>query len=85
MGYKVSLTNEARKELLALSKDFRERIIGALDSLSLDPFYQVKRLQGSQLFSHRVGEYRIVFTFRKSRMLILVIRIGHRRNVYRGL
>jgi len=85
MDYQVSLTNEARKELLALPPELRERVVGALDSLSLDPFSHVKRLQGSQLFSYRVGEYRVIFTVRRSRMLILVIRIGHRRNVYRGL
>jgi len=85
MGYRVSLTNQARKGLLALPVEHRERIVEALDSLGLDPFHRVKRLQGSQLFTHRVGEYRIIFTFRRSRMLVLVIRIGHRGSVYRGL
>ena len=85
MVYRVSLANQARKDLLALPTEYQERIVKALDAISLDPFSRVKRLQGSPLFSRRVGEYRIIYTIRRSRMVILVIRIGHRGSVYRGL
>ncbi|MDD1661952.1 MAG: type II toxin-antitoxin system RelE/ParE family toxin [Methanomicrobiales archaeon] len=85
MEYRVLLTKSARRALLALPGEQGERIAGALRSLHQDPYSRVKRLKGSQLFSMRVGDYRILLTIRRDQLLVLVIRIGHRGNVYRGL
>ncbi len=85
MDYRISLTSRAKKALRALPTEESERIDRALLSLRRDPFSGVKRLKGSQLYSLRVGDYRIILTIRRDQLLILVIRIGHRENVYRGL
>ena len=46
-----------------------------------------KHLKGNDgmLWSHRVGDYRIVYTFNDAELVLLVVRVGHRREVYRGL
>jgi mRNA interferase RelE/StbE len=85
MEYRVSLTPAARKALLALKEEDGERIGSALKALRRDPLSQVKRLRGSQLYSRRVGKYRIILSIRRDQLLVIVIRIGRRGNVYRGL
>jgi mRNA interferase RelE/StbE len=85
MEYRVSLTPAARKALLALKEEDGERIGRALKALRQDPLSQVKRLRGSQLYSRRVGKYRIILSIRRDQLLVIVIRIGRRGNVYRGL
>jgi mRNA interferase RelE/StbE len=46
----------------------------------------VKKLQGeSNLFRLRSGNYRIIYSIEDVRLIVLVIRIGHRRDAYRGL
>jgi mRNA interferase RelE/StbE len=85
MEYRVSLTPAARKALLALKEEDGERIGRALKALRRDPLSQVKRLRGSQLYSRRVGKYRIILSIRRDQLLVIVVRIGRRGNVYRGL
>ncbi len=85
MDYRISLTARAKKALRTLPTEESERINRALSFLRHDPFSRVKHLKGSQLYSLRVGDYRIILTIRRDQFLILVIRIGHRENVYRGL
>jgi len=85
MEYRVSLTRSARKALLALPMKDGERIVGAFKALRQDPFSRVKRLAGSQLYALRIGEYRIILSIRRDQLLVIVVRIGRRANVYRGL
>ena len=43
-----------------------------------------KKLRGSELWRVRVGDYRVLYSIEEVRLLVLVIKIGHRREVYRG-
>ena len=74
----------AAKVLAALSKPDRVRIVAAIDLLCDTPaagsalkgeFDGLRRL--------RVGRYRVVYEWQRSELVILVVRIGHRREVYR--
>ena len=85
MDYRISLTKSAKKALIALPSDHAKRIVEALESLRSDPVSRVKRLKGSHLFSLRSGDYRIILSIRRDQLLVLVLRIGHRSGVYRGL
>lgn len=85
MDYRISLTARAKKALHTLPMEESERINRSLLSLRHDPFSRVKHLKESELYSLRVGDYRIILTIRRDQFLILVIRIGRRENVYRGL
>ncbi len=74
----------AVKELQALAKDAQQRIVAAVESLKDEP------LKGEQLSAQwkglrrlRVGRYRVIYAFDGRRFLILVVRVGHRRDVYR--
>jgi mRNA interferase RelE/StbE len=75
----------AEKELAALSSIFQARIIKAIDGLAEDPRPNgCKKLSGSKnAYRVRVGEYRIVYEVYDGVLVVIVIRVAHRREVYR--
>ena len=87
MTYSVLFTKSARKELDRLPDDVAERCLEALGYLSQNPFsrvLQVKKLAGPDaLYRLRIGDYRIVYEIQKHQLIVLVIKIGHRGDVYR--
>jgi len=62
-----------------------QRVAQALNDLAHDP-WQGKPLKGALRgrYSYRVGSYRIVYLVRQSVLLVLVIDVGHRRDIYRS-
>lgn len=84
MTYSLRIKASAAKEIAALSRNDRERVIAAIDGLRADP-QQGTQLKGSAtgLRRIRVGNYRIIFEVQKSELVILVLRVGHRKDVYR--
>ena len=83
MSWKLKHSKRAEKQLRALDSNTRQKVLDALDLLKLDP------LRGKQLGpphktrrSWRTGDYRIIYEISGDRLLILVIAIGHRREVY---
>jgi len=84
LAYQIAFERKAERELLALQKPARERILKALRKLAPDPFAatNVKALKGGG-YRLRVGDYRVLFTVETEILLVLVIRVAHRREVYR--
>lgn len=82
----ISIRWERRaiKELRRLPKDLRSQVFTAVEALSQDP------LRGAPLSGHwkglrrlRVGSVRVIYGFDGTELLISVLRVGHRREVYR--
>ena len=84
MNYSVRIKDSAAKELARLPKDVRERLISAVDSLAESPLAG-SALKGGLLGLRRlrVGDYRIVYEVREDDLVILVVRVAHRREAYR--
>lgn len=86
-SYRIELTRDALRTLAKLDKPMRRRIQGAIDKLAGDPrpagMIALRGAPGA--YRVRVGDYRIVYTLHDDHLLIVVIDIGHRREVYRGL
>lgn len=90
MAWRIELVDDAKKDLTKLDKPVARRItaflrerIATLD----DPRAIGEALKGhrlGQLWKYRVGDYRIIASIEDGRLCVLVIRIGHRREVYRG-
>ncbi len=61
-----------------------ERIVHVFDELRLDPFLG-KPLKGELKgrYSYRIGNYRIIYRIEHDRLIIIIIDIGHRRDIYR--
>ena len=83
MTYRVLYTQEAAKCIGKLDGGVKERIRKAIGRLSAHPELG-KRLTGllSDRWSYRVGDWRILYKIRKSELIILVLTVGHRREVY---
>ncbi|MDD5035839.1 MAG: type II toxin-antitoxin system RelE/ParE family toxin [Methylococcaceae bacterium] len=85
MGYEVRLKPSAKKVLDALPKPDQTRFIEALEQLAGNPRHHgvVKLESESNLYRVRIGNYRAVYTIEDDRLVVLVVKIGHRREVYR--
>ena len=85
MVYAVFLKPAALRELRKLPEDIRRRVAARIDALAGDPRPAgVERIQGeADLYRVRVGDYRIVYQLASKALVVLVVRIGHRRDVYR--
>ena len=84
--YAIEFVNSARKDFEKLPARIRERIVEALTVLSLNPYSEllkVKKLKGAELFRIRLGDYRVVYEVRKKQLVVVVIKVGHRSEVYR--
>jgi mRNA interferase RelE/StbE len=87
-SYNVKIKNSAQKEIRKLpSKDLREKIIDIIDGLYANPVPEdSKKIKGSNnIYRIRQGVYRIVYQVYKSDLLIMVIRVHHRKDAYKGL
>jgi mRNA interferase RelE/StbE len=82
--FRVVITRRAERDVASLDSVARARIKKALIELSEDPLRRSKRLTNSELGQYRlrVGDWRIVFDLEHND--IVVLRIGHRREIYRG-
>jgi mRNA interferase RelE/StbE len=85
--YTVELRPAARKQLDRVTAKYRARILRRLTALADDPRPPgVIALAGADdLWRVRVGDYRIIYTIDGDRLVVTVVRVAHRREVYRDL
>ena len=85
MKYRIKILPTAIKELALLPMKIQKRFASRIESLSENPFpVNSKLLKGSEdTYRTRVGDYRAIYQVRKKEVLVLVIKIGHRKDIYR--
>lgn len=84
MTYRIDWAPRARKQVDHLQGKLAARVFEAVESLATDPRPSgSKKLVGTDQWRIRVGEYRIIYEIHDGHMLILVVRVAHRREVYR--
>ncbi len=84
MTYSVSIKQSAVKALEKVTREDRLRIIAAIDLLKTSPAAGgVLKGEFSGLRRIRIGNYRVVYEVQDQKLVVLVVRIGHRREVYR--
>ena len=81
--YEIEFSKTAEKQFYKLHKDVQIRIISALERIRLRPYAHVKKLVASPYFSLRVGDYRVIIDIKKDILIIIVIKIGHRKEIYK--
>ena len=83
--YKIKWKRSAKKELKKLDKQVISRILQAVENLANDPYSSdSKKLVGSDaIYRIRVGDYRIIYNIESSVLTIEIIKVGHRREIYR--
>mgnify|MGYP001572677205 FL=1 len=80
--FQIELTETAKDFLKKLQKKDSEIVLNKIYSIRENPYRFLKRLQGEKLWRLRIGDYRAVVDVIISMNKIIVIRIGHRKNVY---
>jgi mRNA interferase RelE/StbE len=85
MAYAILLAPPAERQLKAFAASIQKRIVKRLKSLHHDPRPQgVKKLAGEDaLYPIREGSYRILYTIQDKQLVVLVVKIGDRKEVYR--
>lgn len=83
--YQILVSRTAEKAIKALPKKDRSKVVSAIGSLALHPFPPgSKKLRGEEgTFRIRVGDYRIIYEIEGRRLTILILKIGHRKDIYR--
>lgn len=85
MAHSIEFSSSADKELDALSGDVRTRILKAVSKLSSNPRPSgCKKLKAQDAYRIRVGAYRVIYEIRDAVLIVWVIKVGHRSNVYQG-
>jgi mRNA interferase RelE/StbE len=84
MRYQVIIPKSVRKELDRLSDDVAQKILTRLATLETNPRpADVKKLKGRTAWRIRVGDYRVIYEIHDRVLQIIVITVGHRREIYR--
>jgi mRNA interferase RelE/StbE len=85
MSYAVNIAPHALRQLRKLDAVARRRVQAAIDLLASDPRPPAARqlVGGAGEWRVRTGDYRIVYDIRDKKLVILVVAVGHRRDVYR--
>lgn len=85
MTYRVQIKASAVKEIAALPKREQRRVVSAIEALAGDPRPEgVRKLTGIEdAYRVRVGDYRIVYQISDEVLTVFVVRVGHRKDVYR--
>lgn len=83
-NYKILIKPSAVKEIEALPKKDRQRIIRRIRFLSNDPRPSgYEKLSGEEKYRIRQGTYRIIYSIEDENLTVVVVKVGHRREVYR--
>jgi len=85
MSYTIDFKPLALRQLADLNKNIRERLNLKIQMLAENPRpHGVKKLSGyEQTYRIRVGDYRVLYEIQDQILLILVVEVGHRGNIYR--
>ena len=80
--YKVIFDDKAIEFLEKLDKKNKKRIFNKIISTKDDPFHFFEKLTKRDLYKLRVGDYRVIADISKNEIKILILLIGHRKNIY---
>ena len=85
MPYAIVVVPSAQRALQQIDKRDQKRIVVRIDALAQDPHPPGSRKMqgGTDEFRIRVGDYRVSYSVNDTEITIVVIRIGHRRDIYR--
>jgi len=81
--YSIDFSIKAEKQFSKLNQKLKERIVKSLERIRIKPQSHIKKLVGVPFFSLRVGDYRVILDVNEGKLIILVIEMGYRKNVYK--
>lgn len=87
MAFRIEFTKDAAEQLEALPKKIARQVLSKIQTLADEPRpVQATRLtEHDHLYRMRRGDYRVLYQIHDGTLLVLVVKIGHRRDIYRRL
>jgi mRNA interferase RelE/StbE len=87
LSYRIAVKRSAAKALEKIPNPDRKRIIEKIDSLAENlPNREITKLKGNNPFHKvRTGDYRIIYEVQEEVLVILIVKVGHRKDIYRNL
>ncbi|MDO8727381.1 MAG: type II toxin-antitoxin system RelE/ParE family toxin [Candidatus Methanoperedens sp.] len=82
MTYIIIYSDKAYRQFKKLERNVQERIKAALERVRIRPEVYVSKLIGDPGYKLRVGDYRVIMDIDNKNLIILVLKAGHRRNIY---
>ena len=83
-SYELLIKASAAKELEALPRKDRERVLAKIRSLAGNPRpHGTEKLSGGEKYRLRQGDYRVLYSIDDAGATVTIVKIGHRREVYR--
>jgi mRNA interferase RelE/StbE len=85
MPYQIEIDSRAARQLRKLPREVQVSVAKVIDGLKENPrHHKVEHLSGAKnLYRVRAGDYRVVFTIRDDVLIVLVVAVGHRKEIYR--
>ena len=81
--YEIIFTAKAKKQFGKFNKTIQQRIDNSLKRIRIRPEAYITRLVGEQIYKFRIGDYRILMDIDNGKLIILIIKIAHRKEVYK--
>jgi len=83
VNYKIEIKKSATKEIAKLPKDMLKRILDKIQSLENEPRPSgCKKLSADEKYRIRVGNYRVLYSIEDEKLVIYIVKVGHRKDVY---
>jgi mRNA interferase RelE/StbE len=83
-GFEILFKESVYKELKSIPKTDLKKILSKIELLADDPRPTgSQKLTGLELYRFRQGQYRIVYSIQDNELIIHIVKVGHRKNVYR--
>ncbi len=84
-NYKIEISATAEKQIRKLKKQDQLRVLRTIRNLAQTPYPEgCRKLHGYQnVFRLREGSYRIIYGVETNRLLVIILKVGHRKDVYR--
>jgi len=84
-AYNIFFKDSVRKDLDAIPKNDLQRIIERIGNLAENPRpLGCEKLSGQEKYRLRQGNYRIIYSIEDTQLIVWVVKVGHRREVYRS-
>ena len=85
-SYNIEIKKSASKELSKLPKKELKSVINKIKNLSADPRPTgSKKLSGDEKYRVRVGNHRVLYTIEDEKLVIYIVKVGHRKDIYKML
>ena len=82
--YDLLFSKKFKQQLKKLGQNFQQRIVSGIERTRLRPHTYFQRLVGKKTYRLRVRDYRVIADINGKNLIILVLELGHRKNIYKN-